>query len=84
MLASRYATAAVLFQLAAQTLAHSDDEHSEGGMSGMDTAKAPSGDGLPDYYAMPSYAGLGMHGNMMLAHIVLMVLAWFLILPIGK
>merc|ERR1712000_360619 len=39
--------------------------------------------GEPDYYAMPSYAGLGMHGNMMLAHIVFMVLAWIFILPIG-
>ncbi|KIV82089.1 hypothetical protein PV11_04223 [Exophiala sideris] len=83
MFASRCATAAVLLRLAALTLAHGDDAHSEGDMSGMDIAKAPSGDGLPDYYAMPSYAGLGMHGNMMMAHIILMVLAWFFILPIG-
>lgn len=84
MLASRHAIAAVLLRLAALTLAHGDDEHCEGDMCGMEKPKTPSDDGLPDYYAMPSYAGLGMHGKMMLAHIVLMVLAWFFILPIGK
>ncbi|KAI1619742.1 hypothetical protein EDD37DRAFT_570458 [Exophiala viscosa] len=83
MLASRYATAAVLLQLAALTLAHGDDGHPEGDMGGMEKAEAPSRHGLSDYYAMPSYAGLDMHGNMMLAHIVLMVLAWFFILPVG-
>ena len=34
-------------------------------------------------WALPSYSGLAAHSSMMLAHIGLMVLAWFFILPIG-
>ena len=35
-------------------------------------------------WALPSYSGLAAHSSMMLAHIGLMVLAWFFILPIGE
>ncbi|KAL9106604.1 MAG: hypothetical protein Q9227_008387 [Pyrenula ochraceoflavens] len=33
-------------------------------------------------YDIPNYAGLSQHSEIMMAHIVLMVLAWFFILPI--
>ncbi|EXJ90024.1 hypothetical protein A1O3_03092 [Capronia epimyces CBS 606.96] len=83
MLPSRHTIAAVLLYLALSTTAHGDDEH-----TGMDMGKGvETHDKVPlddnDLYNLPSYAGLGMHGNMILAHIVLMVLAWFLVLPIG-
>lgn len=37
-----------------------------------------------DPYNDPSYAGLSTHSGMMMAHIGLMALAWFFILPVGK
>ncbi|KIW61419.1 hypothetical protein PV05_01541 [Exophiala xenobiotica] len=83
MVVTRCTVAAVLLQLAAQAVAHGDDEHCDGNMCGMMKPEAHNEGGEPDYYAMPSYAGLGMHGNMMLAHIVFMVLAWIFTLPIG-
>ena len=55
-------------------------------MDGMNvgSAHASAGTDEVDKYALPSYAGLDKHSNMILAHIVIMVLAWFFILPIGK
>ncbi|KAL2430267.1 putative membrane protein C3B8.06 [Exophiala dermatitidis] len=77
---SRYTLAAVLLQLAVLAAAHGSDEHSS-----MDMAepqeKKPMDDN--DLYNLPSYAGLGQHGNMILAHIILMVVAWFFVLPVG-
>ena len=35
-------------------------------------------------WTLPSYSGLAVHSSIMLAHIGLMVLAWFFILPIGE
>lgn len=78
---SRYTLAAVLLQLAVLAAAHGGDEHSS-----MDMAepqeKKPMDDN--DLYNLPSYAGLGQHGNMILAHIILMVVAWFFVLPVGE
>lgn len=85
MLSSRRTVAAVLLQLASLALAHGGDEHN--GMDMGDMMKPEPHESQPgdpaDPYNMPSYAGLGMHSGMILAHIILMVLAWFFILPIG-
>merc|ERR1712000_697707 len=72
MVVTRCTVAAVLLQLAAQAVAHGDDEHCDGDMCGMMKPEAHNEGGEPDYYAMPSYAGLGTHGTMMLAHIGVM------------
>ncbi len=82
----RYVVAAALLQLASTVIAHGHDEKSSNGMNDMDMGAAhpPAKAGEVDKYSLPSYFGLEKHSNMMLAHIVLMVLAWFLILPIGK
>lgn len=87
MVPLRWTVAAVLLQLASLALAHGGDEGHGDGMD-MGDMKEPEahGDGSGkeiDHYDDPSYAGLGMHGNMILAHIILMVLAWVFILPIG-
>ncbi|KIW15069.1 hypothetical protein PV08_07856 [Exophiala spinifera] len=82
MVVSRYAIAAVLLELAAQTVAHGDDEHCHGDMCDMKKPVPHEGAAASDAQAT-SYAALGMHGKMILAHIALMVLAWFFVLPIG-
>jgi len=85
MVPSRLAVATALLRLASLALAHGDDGHHDMDMGDM---KAPEPHGEvsnmeTDLYDMPSYAGLGMHGKMILAHIVLMVMAWLFVLPIG-
>ena len=85
MVPSRLAIAAVLLRLASLALAHGDDGHHDMNMEDMKTPEShgDASDMEIDVYDMPSYAGLGMHGNMIFAHIVLMVLAWVFVLPIG-
>ena len=79
---SRWTVAAALLQLASQTLAHGHDE--DHGMD-MKMPEAPHNDGGEgEPYDMPSYAGLGQHQTQIFAHVALMVLAWFFILPIGE
>ncbi|ETI25031.1 hypothetical protein G647_04401 [Cladophialophora carrionii CBS 160.54] len=79
---SRWTVAAVLLQLASQTLAHG---HDEGHDMDMKKPEAPQHkDGEVDPYDMPSYAGLGQHQTQIFAHVALMVLAWFFILPIAS
>ena len=85
MVPSRCTVAAVLLQLASFTLAHGDDGDHD---MDMGDVKTPESHGYvsaadPEWYTMASYAGLAMHGKMIFAHIVLMVLAWFFVLPIG-
>ena len=79
---SRWTVAAVLLQAASHTLARSHDEG-----HGMDMKKPEAlqnSDGEVAIYDMPSYAGLGQHQTQVFAHVALMVLAWFFILPIGE
>lgn len=82
---SRNTIAAVLLHLALLAVAHGDDEHMAMDMGNGKGAEAHEKKPLDDndLYNLPSYAGLGMHGNMIMAHIVLMALAWFFVLPIG-
>ncbi|KIX00969.1 uncharacterized protein Z518_10035 [Rhinocladiella mackenziei CBS 650.93] len=85
MVPSRFTVAAVLLQLVSLTLAHGGDENHGTDMGGMKTPNTDGGDQGKeiDHHDASSYAALGMHGNMILAHIILMVLAWFFVLPIG-
>ena len=66
-------------------LGHGDEN---GGMQGMDMLESGpvrlTDENGVDLYDVPSYAGLSAHSSWMLAHILLMVLAWFFILPIGE
>ena len=86
MLSFRYITAAALLQLASSVIAHEHEEHASNGMDGMKMGGAhhPAGNDEVDKYALPNYFSLDKHANMMLAHIVLMVLAWVFVLPTGK
>ena len=79
---SRWAIAAVLLQLGTHALVHG---HDDGHGMDMERPKAPhNSDGEVDPYDMPSYAGLDQHHGAILAHIVLMMLAWVVILPLGR
>ena len=86
MASFRVAVTAALFQLASAVAAHGHDEHGSKDMGDMkmDAEHHAAGGDEVDLYALPSYSGLSAHSSMMLAHIVLMILAWFFILPIGK
>jgi hypothetical protein len=82
MVFSRFHVAAWLLTLASVVNAHGDDDHNGMDMKTPQAHQEHPGEEINNYDA-PSYHGLGSHGNLMLAHIVLMVLAWFFILPIG-
>ena len=75
--------AAVLFTIAA---AHGKDDSPVTPMDNMANTTLPMylPDGSMEPYYMSSYAGLDSYFGWMLAHIVLEVVAWFFVLPIGQ
>lgn len=77
--------AAVLLQFSSAVLAHSHDEGAVDDMGGMKMGDGHLNQtaGEDEWYTTPSYSGLSEHSGILLAHIILMVLAWFFILPIG-
>ena len=79
---SRGVVAAVLLQLASHVLAHGDDEAH--GMDMIMPEMSYSNGTEMELEDMPTYAGLGTHQTQIFAHVALMVLAWFFILPIGQ
>lgn len=85
MLPLRWSVAAVLLQLSAAVLAHGHDEAGDDGMGDMKMGAGHLNQTAQDdpWYTTPSYSGLSDHFGILLAHIILMVLAWFFILPIG-
>lgn len=86
MVSNRWTVAAVLLQLSSTAFAHGHDESSGNDTDGMKMGaghQSSPADG-EDWYYEDSYSGLSAHSKMMVAHIVLMVLAWFFILPIGR
>ena len=86
MVSLRYTVAAALLQLASTVIAHGHDEHGSNDIADIKMGAAhhsSSSEGV-DKYSLPNYFGLDKHSSMMLAHIVLMVIAWFFILPTGK
>lgn len=89
MVVSRTAVAAALLQLATLALAHGD-AHNEakagpghGDMPNMHQEQNQTDGKEINNFDAPSYYGLESHSNLMLAHIILMVSAWFFILPFG-
>lgn len=83
---SRITIAAGLLSLASIALAHGDDEHNGMDMGDMNKPEGHSEQSSSkeiNNYDAPSYYGLDSYRNLILAHIVLMVAAWFFILPIG-
>lgn len=84
MVCTQVIVAALALQLAFSVVAREDGESHEAGKAGTDVAKGlPSNSRQGDLYSMPSYAGLSEHSGMMMAHIILMVIAWVFVLPIG-
>jgi hypothetical protein len=88
MVPSRLAVAAALLQLASVVAGHGDDGHSSMSMDigDMNNGTAPSLKPNPFAYLydLPSYAGLSAHRGLILAHVVLMVVAWVFVLPLGR
>jgi hypothetical protein len=74
------ATAALLLQLLPLVAAHGDEQHGETmNMSTHDApAPQPQGDGHQSYWSLSEYAAL------IYWHIALEILAWVVILPVGK
>jgi hypothetical protein len=85
MVTVRWSIAAVLLQLYSSVAAHGHDAvveaHKMGDMDMGEASSQPLND--PEWYTMPSYSTLSSHSNMMMAHIVVMLLAWFMVLPLG-
>jgi hypothetical protein len=81
MISSRWAAAAVLLHLAAVAHAHGHDDGMDMDIAASKPQQEHNDD---DPYNLPSYAGLAEHQGLLLAHIALMVVAWFFVLPIGK
>ena len=85
MVQLRWSVAAVLLYSSSVVLAHGQDKPAGDGMEGMkmggDHSAMPAD--LPDWYAMDSYSTWSAHSRMMVAHIILMTLAWCLVLPVG-
>ena len=88
---SRLALAAALLSLSFRFAAHGED-----GIPSSDMAMSSGTGGMPsanasaqrqpsnvDLFNEPSYAGLSQHSGMLLAHVVLMILAWVFVLPLG-
>lgn len=81
-----------LVELTSRALAHGDDGAEVGAMTPVTPTQpattAPSGMALANAIATPnaseSYFSYPHFGGLMLAHIALMTIAWFFVLPIGK
>lgn len=85
MAPSKVTVAACLLALAALVLAHGDEHTEAGGMDmGMGNGSDTSATTVPEQYKLASYVGLAQHQHLMAVHIVLEVLAWFFLLPLGK
>lgn len=77
----RISLAAGLLYIFTSVIAHGQDAPNSRNMTAEQAAHALVEEAN---WALPSYSGLAAHSSMMLAHITLMVLAWFFILPIGE
>ena len=85
MLGRKLPTAALLLCYISVVAGHGAPSASTVDMGGMNNSETSS-DVVPLYllqYRMQSYAGLHSHTGLILAHIVLEVIAWVFVLPIG-
>lgn len=80
---SKQSIAALLLHLTVSISAHGHD----GGMENMDMSQghqpAPSNASVA-HGEVVNYTDLSAHSSLMMAHIGMMVLAWFFILPVGE
>ena len=85
MVLFRNIVAASLLSLIHTTGAHGSGQNGSSGMPETSGGRHHGDGGAASLaqYLLPSYAGLEKHSSMMTVHIVLMVLAWFFILPLG-
>jgi len=84
MLALTLSAAALLLSLASPAAAHGNSDHDSMDMGPMRNSTNSTFNPLYDgQYSLPSYAGLGSYTGTIAAHIVLEVIAWFFVLPIG-
>lgn len=65
--------------------AHGGSEHMDMNMETSASHQHKTSNSTPghDWYSEPNYASLEPHSGLIMAHIGLMVLAWFFILPVG-
>jgi hypothetical protein len=85
MLGRKLSIAALLLNLFSLAAAHGDSAHGTMDMSGMLNATNSTYD--PEYERLlnlPNYAGLDSYTGPILAHIVLEIIAWFFVLPLGS
>jgi hypothetical protein len=76
---NRYALAVMLLQVASLVAAHEVDGAHEAELESA-ASNNVTRSGL---YGMSSYAGMSEQSSLIIAHIVLMLAAWFFVLPIG-
>ena len=79
--------AAALLELLPLAVAHGEDFHGPDGKTAMQEApgRPTIADGLNQTLVEPrSYFALPDHASAMYAHILLMVLAWIVLLPVGE
>jgi len=75
---------ALLLQFCSTVIADEAHESSEAGIPGMNVSTATRTNGEQgDLYSLPSYVNLSEHSGTMMAHIILMTVAWVFALPIG-
>ena len=92
MVPSRYAVAATLLLIAVIVAAYGDDNPASTDMdvsatSAVNSTVTTTEGPRPTNYSlfwMPSYAGLSSHTGLLLAHVVLEVIAWAIVLPVGE
>ena len=85
MLGRKLSIAALLLNLFSLAAAHGDSAHGTMDMSRMLNATNATYD--PEYERLlnlPNYAGLDSYTGPILAHIVLEIIAWFFVLPLGS
>ena len=77
----RIVSAAGLFYLFTSVTAHGHDATNNMTMTAEQAAHLLAEEAN---WALPSYSDHAAHSSIMLAHIGMMVLAWFFVLPIGE
>ena len=83
MLALRLSIAALLLNLFSLAAAHGDSTHGTMDMGGMLNSTNSTFE-YERLLKLPNYAGLDSYTGSILAHIVLEVIAWFFVLPLGS
>ena len=85
MLTTTIPVAAVLLHLTTLATGHGHDSSMDIGITKPNiTGPAHSSSIADDVWNTASYVELGERSTSMLAHVILMILAWLFVLPIGK